>query len=270
MREKDFISIILPVYNCEKTLIEAIESIIGQTYPHWQLVACDDCSTDESYHILEAYKEKLGNKMILLRNERNSRIAFTLNHCLQYCNGAFVARMDGDDISMPERLEKQISFLKKHPEYDLVGCQMISFDENGEHEIKRGKEVPSKMDLRTRTPFAHATIMCHAYVYKKLQGYTISPDVIRCEDVDLWFRFFENDFKGYNLQIPLYKVREDAESFKRRSFQHSAQASKVLFRSFRRMHYPLSSYIFIMKPLVSVLLPEDLKRMIRNQRNKKQ
>ena len=177
--------------------------------------------------------------------------------------------MDGDDISLPDRLKKQITFLKEHCDYDLVGTQMISFDEKGNHGVISVKENPDKWTLRTNTPFCHATIMCRSYVYKKLNGYTVSDKIIRCEDVDLWFRFYQNNFKGYNLQIPLYKVREDREAFKRRTFKHSLQASIVLFHGFKKLKFPFSSYIFVLKPIVSCFIPEKLKKYVKNSKRDK-
>ena len=267
--DKPLVSVLMPIYNCEHTLEAAIDSIIMQTYSNWELIVCNDCSTDKSYAILHQYKKRLKDKMIILKNRTNSRIAYTLNHCLQYAQGEYIARMDGDDLSIPDRLEKQVCFLMTHPEYDLVGSQMISFDATGDKEIRGVKEIPQKSDMKKNTPFCHATILCHSYVYKKLDGYTVSDKIIQCEDVDLWFRFFEKGFKGYNIQEPLYKVREDREAYKRRTFKHSWQASIVLFNGFRRLDFPFSSYIFVLKPIISCFIPDGLKKYIRNRKRDK-
>ena len=109
------ISIIMGIYNCEKTLPEAIESILAQTYTNWELIMCDDCSTDNTYSIAKKYQEKYTDKIILVRNNENCRLAYSLNHCLKYASGKYIARMDGDDISLPHRFERQIEFLEKNP-----------------------------------------------------------------------------------------------------------------------------------------------------------
>ena len=106
MEEK--VSIIMGIYNCQDTLPEAIDSILEQTYTNWELILCDDCSTDNTYSIAEQYKNKYPEKIILIRNSENKKLAFTLNHCLEYATGEYVARMDGDDISAPNRFEKQL------------------------------------------------------------------------------------------------------------------------------------------------------------------
>ena len=115
--ENEKISIIMGIYNCSETLPEAIDSIIAQTYENWELIMCDDASTDDTYKIAEEYKNKYSDKIILIRNEKNSRLAFSLNHCLKYASGKYVARMDADDVSVPKRFEKQINFLKEHPDF---------------------------------------------------------------------------------------------------------------------------------------------------------
>lgn len=119
------VSIIMGIYNCAATLPEAIDSILAQTFSDWQLVLCDDGSKDSTYTVAESYQEKFPNKIVLLQNERNMGLNHTLNRCLQIANGEYVARMDGDDISLPTRLEKEARFLDAHPEYAIVSTPMF-------------------------------------------------------------------------------------------------------------------------------------------------
>ena len=106
------VSVIMGIYNCEKTLSDAIDSIINQTYSDWELIMCDDGSTDNTYQIATKYSEK-DNRITVIKNDTNSGLAFSLNHCLKYAKGEYVARMDADDISLPNRFEKQVAFLNK-------------------------------------------------------------------------------------------------------------------------------------------------------------
>lgn len=262
------VSVILPAYNCADTISESIDSIISQTYQNWELVVCDDCSTDSTYEILKRYKKLLGDKMILLQNEKNSRIAVTLNQCLKYVHGKYIARMDGDDVSVVTRFEEQVTFLMNNPEYDLVGSQMITFDENGEKGRVSVREVPDKYSLRYNVPFCHATIMAKREVYDVLNGYTVSNNIKRCEDVDLWFRFFDKGFHGYNLQEPLYKVRTREEDYKRRTFSHSLEAAKVCYKGFKLLNYPIHYYVFLLKPIISGLVPASLMKKMHDYKEK--
>lgn len=136
------------VYNCESTLEESIESIINQTYNNWELIICDDGSSDRTYDIAQNYAFDYPNKIKLIKNETNLHLAAALNRCLEYATGEYVARMDGDDISLPERFEKQVVFLNSNPQYQVVGAQMISFDEIGENGIRSVPEKPDKTYLR--------------------------------------------------------------------------------------------------------------------------
>lgn len=232
------ISIIMGIYNCSKTLPEAIDSILAQTYENWELIMCDDASTDDTYKIAEEYKNKYPEKIILIRNEKNSKLAFTLNHCLKYATGEFVARMDGDDISVPERFEKQIQFLKENPDIHLVGSSMQRFNEDGLHDIVSLPENVDKYILRTKSPFNHATILTYKYVYDELEGYTVAERTMRAQDMDLWFRFYHKGFVGVNLQEPLYLVREDENAIRRRTAKVRINAFKTARIGFKLLDYP--------------------------------
>lgn len=249
------VSIIMGVYNCKKTLPEAIDSILNQTLQDWEFIICDDCSTDGTYKILEKYKEQYPNKFILLSNKKNSRLAASLNHCLQYASGEYVARMDGDDISVPSRLKKLADFLDEHQEYQVVGSQMMMFDENGDIGVKEIQEFPDKYTMRKKTPFTHATIMMRKYAYDALNGYRVCTETRRCEDAELWFRFFKAGFSGCNLQEPLYKVREDRQAFQRRKFRYGLDLLKVCWKGFQMLDYPFYYYFYLLKPLISSIMP---------------
>ena len=128
------ISVIMGIYNCKETLADAIESIINQTYTDWELIMCDDGSTDNTYQIAESYSEKYSN-IILIQNECNRGLNYTLNHCLKYAKGKYIARQDGDDLSHEDRLKYEVEFLEDNPSFDLVATNMVSFDEIGEMHI---------------------------------------------------------------------------------------------------------------------------------------
>ena len=143
---KTLVSIIMGVYNEEKTLERCLDSIIAQTYDNWELIVCDDCSDDGTVGILEKYIKK-DNRIKLLRNEKNIRLAASLNKCLDAAKGEYIARMDADDISLPNRLEKQVKFLEEHEDIDCVGSNMVVFDESGDKGVRESIEKPIKKDM---------------------------------------------------------------------------------------------------------------------------
>lgn len=259
---KPKVSIIMAAYNCESTIIESIESIINQTFTEWEFIICDDGSTDNTYKIIESYAQKYPNKIIAIRNKENSKLPYSLNHCLEYAKGEYVARMDADDKCYPERIAKQYMFLQEHPEFDVVGTGMTCFDDKKITGQRFPAINPGPENIGLGVPFFHATIMMKKQVYKELKGYSLKKYVLRCEDVDLWIRFFGSGFKGANLQETLYYVREDIVASKRRTFKNAINSSKTLYHGFRTYHYPKKQYIYVLKPMISVLIPAKAKYLI--------
>lgn len=125
------ISVLMGIYNCASTLVEALDSLENQTYKDFRIILCDDGSKDNTLQVAQDYAKKYDN-VIVIWNERNMGLNYTLNHCLKYADTEYVARMDGDDISLSIRFEKEVAFLDAHPEYAVVSAPMIYFDEKGE------------------------------------------------------------------------------------------------------------------------------------------
>ena len=255
MSEQPLVSVAMATYNCAPTLPEALESIANQTYANWELVACDDASTDGTLALLNDFAEAHPGKVIVLRNEVNSKLAFSLNRCLAAANGELIARMDGDDKCLPERFEKQVAFLAEHPELAVVGTAMRRFDESGEHDVVAYEERPDRWSLRHHPPFAHATIMMRKPAYDALNGYVDVPRTLRCEDRDLWFRFTAAGFFGGNLPEPLYLVREDIDAIKRRTFQNRWNSFRTKLVGYRALGYPARWYVNPIIELAKVLVP---------------
>jgi glycosyltransferase EpsE len=250
------VSVIMAVYNADDTLNEAIDSILQQTFTDWEFVICDDCSTDGTAKILNKYKEAYPDKFVLLKNEKNSKLAYSLNHCLRYAQGEYIARMDADDISLEQRFEKQVDFLDHNPGYELVGTAMIPFDQKGERSPRMKKEIPEKRDLLLAPIFNHATIMMRKTAYTALEGY--NTNIIRTQDYELWFRFFKAGFRGYNMQDAYYKVREGLQDYNRRTFKMRIQAVKIRWNGYRLLNFPPHLYLFALKPLFVGLVPKKL------------
>ena len=124
----DKISILMACYNCEGTLKKAVDSILAQTYTNWVMICCDDGSTDGTLSVLQEYKQKYPVKFVILQNETNRHLPYSLNRCIETAQTEIVARMDADDWSTPDRFEKQLAFMKAHPEADLVGTGICVSD----------------------------------------------------------------------------------------------------------------------------------------------
>ena len=251
------ISVIMGVYNGEKTLRLAIDSIIKQTYSNWELIICDDCSTDSTIDILEEYRVREG-RIHILHNKTNQRLAAALNHCLKKAKGEYIARMDADDESLPNRLATQAVFLETHPEYACVGSGVIVFDDDGNQYIRSRKEFPQKRDLLWDVPFTHPTILMRKSVYDALGGYTVSKMTVRAEDLDLWFRFYAQGYQGYNIKKPLYRYRESLEDYKKRTLSAGFQTARVFLNGYRLLELPPYLKVFGLKPIITSIIPNPI------------
>lgn len=252
------ISVLMGIYNCAATLPEAIDSILAQTYPNWELIMCDDGSCDDTYAVAEQYRQQYPEKIILIKNEHNLGLNKTLNRCLERATGDYIARMDGDDLSVPERFEKEVVFLEKHPEYAIVSCPMIYFDENGEW--GKGRCIPRPQPLRflVGTPFCHAPCMVRAEAFRAVGGYSEDPRTLRAEDYDLWFRMYAAGYWGANLPEHLYKMRDDENAYHRRKFQYSVKEAYVRWNGYRMLKLPWIGRIYAIRPILVGLLPKWL------------
>lgn len=256
------VSVIMATYNCEETIEKCVESIINQSFSDWEFIICDDCSVDNTFEILLKYQRDFPDKFIILQNETNSKLAFSLNRCLSVANGEYIARMDGDDESFPGRLKRQVDFLDSHADYDVVGTAMIPFDENGDLPIKRASVLtPSGEDLLSGPCFFHATIMMRKSAYETVNGYYVSKRTQRAQDYDMWFRFFAKGLKGYNLQEGLYHVREDNNAYRRRSFKSRCYEVQTRLKGYKLLSYPINKYIYAFKPIIAAAIP---KRMMKS------
>ncbi|TXJ00169.1 MAG: glycosyltransferase family 2 protein [Neisseriales bacterium] len=120
------ISVVMPVYNAEKYITEAVESILNQTYSDFEFIIIDDCSTDSSYQILQKYAEK-DKRIRIFRNDTNRKQAYTKNFAIKLAKGKFIAFMDADDISLPARFTKQVTFMESHPDIGVCGTWIKVF-----------------------------------------------------------------------------------------------------------------------------------------------
>lgn len=257
------ISIIIGIYNCADTLDEAIQSIISQTYTNWQMIMCDDGSTDNTYDVAKKYAEQNPEKFVLLKNKKNQGLNITLNKCLSIADGDYIARMDGDDISLPTRLEREVEFLNNNPNFAFVSTAMILFDDNGDWgNFKKLNEFPKKEDLINVPAFCHAPCMVRREAYLAVGGYTVDDRLLRVEDCHLWFKMYANGYKGANLLEPLYKMRDDKEASKRRTLKARKNGIYVMCIGFKLVKMPWYMYFhlvkFIMLEIIKGSLPKSV------------
>ncbi len=192
------ITIGLPCYMAEKTLAQAIESVLNQTYEDFELLLLVDGSEDGTLEIARKYQDE---RIHIIADGAHRGIAARLNMIVREARGRVFARMDADDIMMPNRLERQLEFLFLHPEVDVVGCAAIVMDENGE---KIGMRETGAYGYRKVDRLLHPTIMGWTAWFRE---HPYNEQYSGCEDYELWLRV---KGKATLLQMdePLLQYRE--------------------------------------------------------------
>lgn len=248
------ISIIMGIYNCSSTLEESIDSILNQTLKNWELIMYDDGSNDCTYEKALRYAKTYEN-IYVYKNDKNLGLNKTLNNCLKHCKGRYIARMDGDDISLPMRLEKEFIFLESHTDYSIVSTPMIYFDENGDFAEGMSVKEPTIYDVIKKTPFCHAPCMVRKVAFDAVKGYSTDKWTMRVEDYDLWVRMLAMGYKGYNLSEPLYKMRDDRNAYNRRKFKYRLNEAYVKYKAFKTFQLPNRYLLYILRPILVGLMP---------------
>ena len=251
------VSVIMGIFNCEDTIEDSLNSILNQTYTNWELIMCDDGSSDNTYTLAKKYSDDHSN-IILLKNDSNKGLAYSLNKCLKVASGQYIARADADDICLPHRFKTQVNFLDNNDEYQMVGSSAILYDETGRKAIRKTIEKPTKHDLVTSVPFIHPTIMMRKHAYLKLGGYTVAERTRRGQDVDLWFKFYAHGYKAFNIQEPLCKYHESIKDYKKRSFKVRWNGVKTRYIGYKSLGFPKIYYISLLKPLIAGLVPRRI------------
>ena len=251
------ISVIMGIYNCAPTLQEALDSLYAQTYQDFEIVLCDDGSTDNTYEIALKNQKKHPN-IVLLKNTHNMGLNQTLNNCLAIASGQYIARMDGDDISLPDRFEVLSRFLDEHADFAIVTSPMYYFDEDGVFMEGKGKGEIYKTDFKTGSPICHAPCMVRKIAYDKVGGYTVAQNLLRIEDLHLWGKMYAAGYKAYMVEKPYYMMRDDRNAKSRRKLKNRFRMSRVLRMVQRMIGLPWYYRIYSIRPIIVGLLPSKI------------
>ena len=242
------------IYNCAATLQEALDSLYSQTYQDFEIILCDDGSKDDTYAVALENQRQHSN-IVLLRNEQNLGLNATLNKCLAAAKGEYIARMDGDDISLPTRFEKQVAFLDEHPEYAVVSAPMIYFDENGEFRRGKGKGEVVARDFVSGSPICHAPCMARTVAFREVGGYSVDDRLLRVEDYHLWFKIFAAGHKLYMMDECLYKMRDDRNAAMRRNWINRRNEAYVKHIGYRMIGLPFYYQVYAIVPILKYFAP---------------
>lgn len=252
------VSVVMPVYNAEKYLSEAIESILNQSYKNFEFIIIDDCSDDDSFGIIKEFAKK-DKRIKYFKNSKKLGLIKTLNKLITFAKSEFIARMDADDFSDKDRILKQLGFLLKNDDYLIVGSDIKIINIEGEIIGKRVYPHTDKEIRKTiffKSPFAHPSVCIRAHIFKKL---FYEEKFLTAEDYYLWHQILKHG-KGSNLKDYLlyYRVSEEQTKSKnlKRQLNQTLKVQKIIFKESKKV--PFLAYInhFLLKLLY--FLPNKL------------
>ncbi|MBC7427461.1 MAG: glycosyltransferase [Bacteriovorax sp.] len=210
------VSFVIPSYNSGKFLRQTLESCLNQTYPNIEILLINDGSTDNTDEILEEFKNV--KNLHHIKNEKNEGIIYTLNRGMKLARGEFIARMDGDDICLPERVQEQVNFFNKHPEIDVLGTDIIIIDENNKKMGRPREVITSQAEVEwsmiSSCPVFHPTVMLRKNLLDQepfASSTYFGSDKI-AEDLGLWGRVLLANKKIAVLNRPFLLYRKHSGS----------------------------------------------------------
>lgn len=218
------ISVVMGNYNCAAYIEEAINSLIAQTYKDWELIIVDDCSTDNSIEIIEKYRD---SRIRLICSDSNQGLAVSLNKAISVADGNLIARLDPDDISYPDRFQKQVDFLLQKKEISVCGSNMELFGEVNGYVTKFPQESAGLMAyMPFNSPIPHSSWMINRVLFEDSLAY--NPEFRSSQDYEFMYRLWKEKKLIACIKEPLvkYRVRNDSISGKSRK-RRDANTRKI-------------------------------------------
>ena len=245
----DLISIITPVYNCEKYIVDTIESVINQTYENWEMILVDDSSTDKSCEIIEDYIKK-DSRIKLIKLPENVGAAIARNTAIESANGRFIAFLDGDDIWYSEKLYKQVEFMIKHKcGFSCASYEII--DDEGE---KLNKYIYMKERLDYKGFLVNNLIQTVGVMVDLdivSQNCIKMPNMKRRQDAATWLQILKCNNDCYGINEVLAQYRRAVGSLSSNKFK-AVKGVWFLYRKVEKLTLIFSCYCFIRYALLAV------------------
>ncbi|MCA0930927.1 glycosyltransferase [Lutimonas saemankumensis] len=252
------VSVIMSVFNCEKFLTTAIESILQQSFADFEFIIFDDASTDGSGKIIKSYAEA-DDRVIAIFNTENQGLTKNLNKGIAMSKAVYIARMDADDIALPNRLSRQVEYLDKNTHIDIVGSSAIDIDENG-NQLQKRQAPESHQEiiklLPKANPMIHSTVVFRRKSLEKIEFYNESYRTT--QDYEMWFRAAGNGMIFCNLSEILLLYRMDNNYHRRKSIRYRLYDCKLRLESFKYLGIPKYKYYYALIPIILGLLPEKV------------
>ncbi len=223
------ISVLMTAYNAEKYIAQAIESILNQTYTDYEFIIINDGSTDDTPNIIRGYADS-DSRIVFVDNKENQGLIAVLNQGLDMAHGEFIARMDSDDISLPQRFEKQVAYLDANPDVGVLGTLIHGF---GIMDAP-GIQIPvvTVFDLLKQNYIAHPSVMMRKALLDKY-NLRYNPDYKHCEDLELWSRMIFLT-KFHNVMQVLLKYRISGNNISTQNWDLQQATTEKIRNNLRR------------------------------------
>lgn len=242
MKQDELISIITPVYNCEKLIKETMICVINQTYKNWEMILVDDCSTDKSEEIIKGIAQK-DNRFKYFKLKENSGAAVARNYALEKSNGRFIAYLDSDDLWKENKLEIQMNFMKEH-NYAFSCTDYEKIDAEGKT-LNKIIKIPSKVNYNL---FLRNTIIqtVGVMVDTKITGKQIlvMPNIRRRQDAATWCQLLKAGYDCYEVPENLSYYRVVTNSLSSNKFK-AVKGTWYLYRNIEKLSLPKACFCFI-------------------------
>ena len=255
------VTVLMSVYNGIPYIEDAIDSILHQTFTDFRFLIFDDASTDGTGELLAEYVKK-DSRIQVITNDRNCGLGANLAKGVAMAETPWIARMDADDIAVPNRLEMQFRYLTEHPEIDILGGYVTDINENGEIVSERRFPISNQEihKLVWTCPIFHPTVMLRREAILKVGSY--SPKLRKRQDYELWFRCVAANLKFANLTMPLIYYRFSDNTFKRNNWRVQLTHLSIGWRGCWLVRASPFAYLGVTKPLVISLLPTNLRYVV--------
>lgn len=246
-------------------LERAVQSILTQTCCNFEFLICDNGSTSEAVAFLNDTCKRDG-RVRLIRRQGCLDLASKLNLCLGAARGKYIARMDDDDYSHRDRLEKQIDFLETESRTAFVGCNVALIQSGRSIAAKRFPPSPKVEDFYLTQPYIHPTLMFRKEALSCVGGYSESRYCLLCEDYDLLLRLYQAGFTGANLQEILFDYTIPTTGKGNRKMKHRFNEVWIRYCRFKDLGRLPEALPYVLKPVVVGMLPEPLLTQLKRKR----
>jgi glycosyltransferase involved in cell wall biosynthesis len=237
------LSIVITVYNCAKYINESLQSIFNQTFKGFEIIIYDDASTDKTRQVIADFLEENTKNFVgsahAIYGGKNVGCAEGRNRAIRKAKGKYIAILDGDDVSLPYRLEKQVKFMEKNEDISFLGGFAAKIDEEGiesgevmDYPPEKHFDIVNMITKRNMNPMLDPTMMFRRDAFEKLGEYSFKEDRKLVPDFDLWLRAILGGYKFYNLQEPLVKYRVNREGNTLKHKKEMIRQHVVVWREF--------------------------------------